>query len=82
MELSQEDLSKIQQKLRIGTCPNCGYNGDKELSTHVIHLTSYDVDQAQTFDLSTIKTLPAVMSTCPRCGYISLFNKNHLFKRI
>ena len=42
MKLTQEQLLKIQQNLKVGKCPNCGCEEDKILSPDEIHLVSLD----------------------------------------
>lgn len=77
-KLTEEQLMKLRKNLRVGKCPNCGYEGNKDLSPREMHLVSLNVDPDKTVDFSAIGSLPVVMACCPNCGYISLFNRKFL----
>ncbi len=78
MELSQEDQLKIEKKLKVGSCPNCGFVGNKELCMEEFHLTGFNRQELHTVGLKSMATFPVVMAYCPQCGYVSLFNKKFL----
>lgn len=44
MKLTEEQLLKLQQNLKVGQCPNCGCKEEKTLSPNEIHLVSLDID--------------------------------------
>ena len=78
MKLTQEQLLKIQQNLKVGKCPNCGCEEDKILSPDEIHLVSLNIDTLNTVGLEKLGSYPAIMTVCPKCGFISLFDRKFL----
>ena len=60
MKLTQEQLLKIQQNLKVGKCPNCGCEEDKILSPDEIHLVSLDIDTLNTVGLEKLGSYPAI----------------------
>lgn len=77
-KLTNEQLLKLQQNLKVGKCPNCGYEGNKDLSPEEMHLVSLDIDSKKTVGFESIASYPVVMTICPKCGFISLFSRKFL----
>lgn len=77
-KLTSEQLQKIQQNLKVGKCPNCGYAGDKDLIPEEMQLISLDIDSRKTVGLDSIGSYPVLVTCCPQCGYISLFSRKFI----
>jgi predicted RNA-binding Zn-ribbon protein involved in translation (DUF1610 family) len=78
MKLTEEQLLKLQQNLKVGQCPNCGCKEEKILSPNEIHLVSLDIDAKNTVGLDNLGSYPVIMTACPKCGFISLFDRKLL----
>ena len=76
---SKEEEAKILSNIRIGTCPNCGCLEDKKIMPYFGGVLIPDGDALDTFS-GNVNIIKTVITICPKCGYISLFSKNHLFK--
>lgn len=74
-KLSKEQLLKVQQNLKINDCPNCGHKGNKDVSPEEFSLLSLDIDSINSFDPNKMGSLPVIISCCPNCGVLSLFNR-------
>lgn len=74
-KLTQEQLFKIQKNLKVGKCPNCGYEGDKDLFPEEFSLLILDTDSKNSFDPNKTKSMPVVITRCPECGFISTFSR-------
>lgn len=76
MKITALDAIKLKanDKFKVKECPNCGYSGDKILSDNVYNLPSFDIGTDGKIGLEHIDAMPAIMTTCPECGYISFFN--------
>lgn len=77
-KLTQEQLLKIQKNLKVGKCPNCGYEGDKDLSPQEFNLLTLDVDGLNTFDPNKTGSFPIIITVCPNCGFISSFARKFI----
>ena len=75
---TNEQLLKLQQNLKVGRCPNCGYEGNKDVCPEEMHLVSLDIDSRHTVGLESLGSYPVVMAVCPNFGFISLFSKKFL----
>ena len=65
---------KLQQKLKMGKCPNCGYTGNKHVSPNLYHLISIDVENNAGIIGGKTPYEPLLAAHCPECGYEMLFN--------
>lgn len=75
MKLSQEQISKIQQKLLTAkTCPNCGCTEDKVVDPNCFELISYDIQNGGINFGGNMAYQPLLPVRCPRCSFTSLFN--------
>lgn len=77
-KLSPEEIQKIKGNLTIGKCPNCGYEGNKDLFPHEFNLLTLDTDKLNTFNPLNTGSLPVIVTNCPKCGYLSLFNRKFI----
>lgn len=71
--LSESELQKIQKNLHVGKCPNCGFDGEKILAPMdgaILSLVERGV-----FDSNGMRAINVIFTTCPECGFISLFSK-------
>lgn len=75
MKLTQEQISKIQQKLFIAkSCPNCGCTDDKSVDPNSFELIAHDV-QGDSINFGGNMTYqPLLAVRCSRCSFTSLFN--------
>lgn len=69
-KLTDEQIQKIQQNLKVGTCPNCGYEGDKTLIPEEMSLVSLDANSKREVDINSIGSFPAPPFPCPRLALI------------
>lgn len=74
MKLTNDEMLKLQQNLKVGKCPNCGYEGDKVIGLHTVNLISLKTEGTEIIETEKLNSLPAVLTSCPKCGYISLFD--------
>lgn len=75
MKLSQEQLSKLKEKLFVSkACPNCGCTENRLVDPDVYELISYDIKEKCIFFEGNIGYQPLLVVRCPRCSYVSLFN--------
>lgn len=77
-KLTDEQIQKIQQNLKVGKCPNCGYEGDKTLIPEEMSLVSLDANSKREVDINSIGSFPVLVTFCPQFGYISLFNRKFI----
>lgn len=75
MKLTNDEMLKLQQNLTVGKCPNCGYEGNKGIGLHTVNLISLKTEGTEITETEKLNSLPAVLTSCPKCGYISLFDK-------
>lgn len=78
MELNQEQIQRLQSKLIVGKCPNCGNPSPKNLDSHIYQLMSYDTTGNSLNLGGKIAYQPLVSAVCSRCGYVMLFNLKDL----
>lgn len=78
MELNQEQIQRLQSKLRVGKCPNCGNPNPKKLDSHIYQLMSYDTAGTSLSLDGKIAYQPLISAVCPKCGYVMLFNLKDL----
>jgi len=67
---TEEQRETLKKGLRVGKCPNCGYEGCKNLSPQLFNLVSAETDAETT---GRMDLLPVVTVSCPRCGLLSFF---------
>lgn len=81
VNFSKEEENIILSNLKVGACPNCGCAEDKRIMPYfsgiLIPSEGKFLDSMQ----GSVDIIKTVMTICPRCGYISLFSKNHLFNK-
>ncbi len=77
-ELTNSELQKLQQTLKVGKCPNCGFTGEKALSPMDGAIIS--LKERGFIDMVGMQSLNVVMTICPQCGFISLFSKGVVLK--
>lgn len=78
-KISDEELQKLQQNLRVGKCPNCGFEGKKGLSP--IDGAILSLKERGFFDMDGgMQTTNVIMTICPECGYMSFFSKGVVLK--
>jgi len=75
MELTQEQMQKIQQKLPVAkVCPNCGCTEEKLIDPYIFDLLSYDF-QNDSINFGGKMVSHRLLSVrCPKCSFTSLFN--------
>ncbi len=76
MELTEEQLQKLLQKLKVGKCPNCGCQKEKIVTPDIYQLVSFDFSQLVPGE--KIPYQPLVAARCPQCAYTMLFNLKDL----
>ena len=77
-KLTDAEFQKLQQNLRVGKCPNCGFEGDKTLSPMDGVILS--LKERGYLDMKGVHTVNIVMTICPNCGFVSLFSKGVVLK--
>ena len=77
-KLTDAELQKLQQNLRVGKCPNCGFDGDKTLSPMDGAILS--LKERGYFDMEGMHTVNIVMTICPNCDFVSFFRKGVVLK--
>lgn len=78
MELNQEQIKKLQQKLQIGKCLNCGCTEEKLVSPNVYQLMSYNVENGTLKLDGDLTFQPLLAARCPKCAYTMMFNLKDL----
>jgi len=75
MELTQEQLQKLQSKLRLNEqCLNCGSKEQKILDPNQFHLTSIEMSEDSYSIGGPMVYTPLVVCRCPECSFTMLFN--------
>lgn len=75
MELTQEQMLKVQQKIFIAkACPNCGCTDNKVVDPSSYELMSYNINNGNIEIGGTMNYQALLTVRCPRCSFTSLFN--------
>lgn len=77
-KLTLEQIQQIQKNLKVGKCPNCGYEGNKDVMPQEMQLVSFDINSKRIVDFGEIGSYPVLVTCCPQCGYISLFSRKFI----
>ena len=78
-KITEQELQKLRQTLRIGKCPNCGFEGKKVLSP--IDGAILSLKERGVFDMDGgMQTTNVIMAICPECGFMSFFSKGVVLK--
>lgn len=77
-QLQNSELEKLKETLHVGTCPNCGFEGQKALAPMDGAILS--LKERGYFDKEGMQTINVVMAVCPQCGYVSFFSKGVVLK--
>lgn len=75
MELTKEQIQKVQQKLQIArTCPNCGCTDNKNVDPNSFEILSYDIQNGGINFGGNMTYQPLLAVICPKCSFTSFFN--------
>lgn len=77
-KLTDPELQKLQQNLKVGKCPNCGFAGDKVLSPMDGAILS--LKERGILDMEGMQSINVITTTCPQCGFMSFFSKGVVLK--
>ncbi len=77
-KLQSSEIEKLQNNLHVGKCPNCGFNGNKDLSPDDGAILS--LKESGYLDVNELKSFGVVMVTCPQCGFVSLFKRSKVIR--
>lgn len=77
-KLQSSEFEKLQNNLRVGKCPNCGFDGDKSVLPDDGVILS--LKESGQLDPNELKSFGVVLVTCPQCGFVSLFKRSKVIR--
>lgn len=57
-KLTLEQIQQIQKNLKVGKCPNCGYEGNKDVMPQEMQLVSFDINSKRIVDFEKNSLIP------------------------